>query len=217
MAENEKQAPQNEVKGADEELGMKVDGSSDGCGSVAGESGPCIEDTPNPSNPDEAQAELSYLKNAVKNLKKELDDANSSYLKVLADSENYRKRMLREKEEALKFSNEKIIKELLTVIDFIELAIGHSAQYIESDASGNLKSFVDGVRMAHGEFIKVLKNNGVEIIETEGKNFDPNFHEAVEMVENSGKPGGTILDEKRRGYSFKERLLRPSMVSIAKF
>jgi molecular chaperone GrpE len=104
----------------------------------------------------------------------------------------------------------------LPVLDFLDLAIGHSAYYLEQDSSGNLKSFVDGVKLAYGEFVKVLRNYGAEAIETSGKNFDANFHEAVEMVEDSGQPDGKIIEEKRKGYVYKERLLRPSMVSIAK-
>ena len=215
MSEYEKSG-RNGESGADEELGRKIKEPAECVNPVSGDSGLCIEETPNPTDPAEVQAELTYLKNTVKNLKEELEEANSGRLKALADSENFRKRILREKEESLKFANEKLLKDLLPVVDFIELAISHSAQYLENDASGNLKSFVDGIRLAHGEFIKVLKSHGVEIIETAGKNFDPNFHEAVEIIENSGEPGGKILQERRKGYVYRERLLRPSMVSIAK-
>ena len=185
-------------------------------GSVAVETDLDIDDIPNPKNLAEAEDELKYLKNVLKNLKKEYEDSNSNYLKSLADLENFRKRMNREKEESLKYSNEKLLRDLLPVLDFLDLAIGHSAYYLEQDSSGNLKSFVDGVKLANGEFVKIFKNYGAEAIETSGKNFDANFHEAVEMVEDSGQPDGKIIEEKRKGYVYKERLLRPSMVSIAK-
>ncbi len=185
-------------------------------GSIAVSADLDIDDVPNPKNLAEAEDELKYLKNALKNLKKEYEDSNSNYLKSLADLENFRKRMNREKEESLKYSNEKLLRDLLPVLDFLDLAIGHSAYYLEQDSSGNLKSFVDGVKLAYGEFVKVLRNYGAEAIETSGKNFDANFHEAVEMVEDSGQPDGKIIEEKRKGYVYKERLLRPSMVSIAK-
>jgi molecular chaperone GrpE len=198
----------------EKEFGKRVEEPAGG--SVAVETDLAIDDTPNPKNLAEAEEELKYLKNALKNLKKEYEDANSNYLKSLADLENFRKRMNREKEESLKYSNEKLLRDMLPVLDFLDLAIGHSGYYIEQDSSGNLKSFVDGVKLAYGEFVKILKNYGAEAIETSGKNFDANFHEAVEMLENSGQPDGRIIEEKRKGYIYKERLLRPSMVSIAK-
>ncbi len=169
-----------------------------------------------PSSLPEARESLNYIKNAFTNLKKEFDELNEKYLKILADSENFRKRINREKEESLKYSNENIVKDLLPILDYLDLAINHSASYIDNDISGNLKIFVDGVKMADNEFIKALSNNGVKIIETENKNFDPNFHEVVEMLKDSAEPEGKILEEKRKGYIYKDRLLRPSLVCISK-
>ena len=198
------------------ELGRKLESEQCEQENIAVETDADIDMIPDPSNLAEAEKTLKYLKNVLKNLKKENDEANANYLKSLAEMENFRKRNNREKEEALKYSNEKILRDLLPVLDFLDLAIGHSAVYVEQDATGNLKSFVEGVKLANDEFIKILKNYGAEVIETKGKNFDANFHDAVEMVENSGKPDGSIIEEKRKGYTFKERLLRPAMVSIAK-
>ncbi|MHB8231765.1 MAG: nucleotide exchange factor GrpE [bacterium] len=198
----------------EKELGRKIEDPPED--SVAVENDLDIDDIPSPANLAEAEDALKYLKSALKNIKKEYEDLNSNYLKSLADLENFRKRMNREKEESLKYSNEKLLRDLLPVLDFMDLAIGHSAYYLEQDGSGNLKSFVDGIKLAYGEFIKILKNYGAEVIETSGKNFDANFHEAVEMVEDSDQPDGKILQEKRKGYIYKERLLRPSMVSISK-
>ncbi len=198
------------------ELGKKMEAEPYGQENIIIETDADIDMIPDPKNLVEAEKTLKYLKNALKNLKKENDEANANYLKSLAEMENFRKRNNREKEEALKYSNEKILRDLLPVLDFLDLAISHSAAYIEQDASGNLKSFVEGVKLAYEEFIKILKNYGAEVIETVGKNFDANFHDAVEMVENSGKPDGAIIEEKRKGYMFKDRLLRPAMVSIAK-
>ena len=198
------------------ELGKKMETEPQGQENIVIENDADIDMIPDPKNLVEAEKTLKYLKNALKNLKKENEEANANYLKSLAEMENFRKRNNRDKEEALKYSNEKILRDLLPVLDFLDLAISHSESYIEQDTSGNLKSFVKGVKLAYDEFIKILKNYGAEAIETVGKNFDANFHDAVEMVENSGKPDGTIIEEKRKGYVFKERLLRPSMVSIAK-
>ena len=198
------------------ELGKKMETEPHELENVVIETDADIDMIPDPKNLVEAEKTLKYLKNVLKNLKKENDEANANYLKSLAEMENFRKRNNREKEETLKYSNEKILRDLLPVLDFLDLAISHSAAHIEQDDSGNLKSFVEGVKLAYEEFIKILKNYGAEVIEAVGKNFDANFHDAVEMVENSGKPDGTIIEEKRKGYMFKDRLLRPAMVSIAK-
>jgi molecular chaperone GrpE len=169
-----------------------------------------------PASLTEALESLNYIKNAFINLKKEFDELNEKYLKILADSENFRKRIIREKEESLKYSNESLVKDLLPILDYLDLAINHSASYIDNDVSGNLKVFVDGVKMANNEFIKVLLNHGVKIIETENKQFDPNFHEVVEIVKDSAESEGKIIEEKRKGYIYKDRLLRPSLICISK-
>jgi molecular chaperone GrpE len=169
-----------------------------------------------PSSLPEAVESLNYIKKAFINLKKEFEELNEKYLKILADSENFRKRIIREKEDSLKYSNENLVKDLLPILDYLDLAINHSASYIDNDVSGNLKIFVDGVKMANNEFIKVLLNHGVKIVETENKKFDPNFHEVVEIVKDSAEPEGKILEEKRKGYIYKDRLLRPSLIRISK-
>ena len=175
-----------------------------------------LEQMTEPASMAEALESLNYIKTAFINLKKEFDELNERYLKILADSENFRKRIIREKEESLKYSNESLVKDLLPILDYLDLAINHSASYIDNDVSGNLKVFVDGVKMANNEFIKVLLNHGVKIIETKNKEFDPNFHEVVEMVKDSGEPEGKIIEEKRKGYIYKDRLLRPSLICISK-
>ena len=175
-----------------------------------------LEQMTEPASMAEALESLNYIKTAFINLKKEFDELNEKYLKILADSENFRKRIIREKEESLKYSNEGLVKDLLPILDYLDLAINHSASYIDNDVSGNLKVFVDGVKMANNEFIKVLLNHGVKIIETKNKEFDPNFHEVVEMVKDSGEPEGKIIEEKRKGYIYKDRLLRPSLICISK-
>lgn len=211
--------------GIESELGQKIDREGDenvnenNIGLNAPNSldpGAEIENLPNPSDIEEADKELSYLKNAYKNLKKELAESNENYLKSLAEMENFRKRMNRDKEESLKYSNEKIIRDMLPVLDFLDLAIKHAEPFLEKDESGNFKSFISGVKYANDEFIKVLKSYGAEEIDTAGKPFDANFHEAVVIVEDPNYKDGDIVEEKRKGYKFKERLLRPSMVSIAK-
>lgn len=175
-----------------------------------------ITGLPNPADIEECSNELNYLKKAFKNLKDDFEKINGEYVRCLADSDNYRKRINREKEESLKFSNEKLIRSLLPVLDNLELAITHAEPFTLKDESGNFKSFISGVEYARDEFLKTLKGYGVTIVETGGKAFDPNFHEVVDIVENEEGEDHAILEEKRKGYVFKGRLLRPAMVKILK-
>jgi molecular chaperone GrpE len=175
-----------------------------------------IGELPEPSSLSEAGVELKYTRAALKNFKKEFDELNEKYLKSLAESDNFRKRISKEKEESLKYSNESLIKDLLPILDYLDLAICHSVSYVEQDTSGNLKSFIDGMKMAYGEFIKILEKYGLKVIETEDKIFDANLHEVVEIFEDSNQPAGKILEEKRKGYMFKDRLIRPSLICVSK-
>lgn len=129
------------------------------------------------------------------------------YLRSVADLDNFRKRALREKEEARTYGAENLLRDLLNILDNMERAI---------EASGDAESIKQGVKMTHDQFKSILRQHGVEIIEAAGTPFDPAHHEAVAHVESAEHAPGTVMQEHRRGYKFRERLLRPSMVSVAK-
>ena len=121
------------------ELGKKMETEPHELENVVIETDADIDMIPDPKNLVEAEKTLKYLKNVLKNLKKENDEANANYLKSLAEMENFRKRNNREKEEALKYSNEKILRDLLPVLDFLDLAISHSAAYSVFSSSKRIK------------------------------------------------------------------------------
>lgn len=143
---------------------------------------------------------------------KELAELKDAFLRKAADLDNVRKRLVREKEEFAKFANERLMKDLLPVIDNLEralLAAGHT----EGD---NAHPIVSGVDLVRKQFINYLKDHGLTKIDAVGKVFDPSLHEAVSQRESKDCPDQTVLEEIEGGYLLHGRLLRPAKVIISK-
>lgn len=165
----------------------------------AGEEGPQGE--PSSPAPDE---EISLARaEAAKN--------RDLYLRSQADLENYRKRAQREKEELARFANEGILREILPVIDNLERAVEHAGS-----EKGGTDGLLQGVELTLVQFRKVLEKFGVVPIAALGEPFDPAVHEAVGQVETDNYPPNAVAQELQRGYLLNERLLRPSMVMVAR-
>lgn len=131
-------------------------------------------------------------------------------LRERADLENYRKRASREKEELLNYGIKSLVEEVLPVVDNLERALEHANEE-------GLPALVEGVKMTHTLLMTALKKFGVCAVEGScGTLFDPAFHQAMSQVETADQPSNTIVQEFQRGYLLKERLIRPSMVSVAK-
>ena len=154
----------------------------------------------------------------VKDLRSKLEiktgEAEENYerlLRVSAEFENYKKRTAREMAEFNKYANQSLIRELLPIIDNLELAIKAAAEA----ADGNDACLLDGVELTRKEILRVFENFHVEPIDALGKPFDPNFHEAVMREESDEHPENTVVNELQKGYLMHDRLLRPSMVVVA--
>ncbi|NWG08922.1 MAG: nucleotide exchange factor GrpE [Nitrososphaerales archaeon] len=160
--------------------------------------------------------ELIKLENEIDELKKALKEEHNraeEYLNRLkylqADFENFQKRVNREIFDLVKYGNERLIVKLLSVIDDLERAIKSGK---ESDGK---EALLNGIRIVLKELMDILKKEGLDQIDTIGKSFDPNLHEAIEYVETKDCPENTIVEEIRKGYLLNERLIRPSMVKVA--
>jgi len=140
----------------------------------------------------------------------ERDECYNKWLKVHAEYENTRRRMEKEKAEHRKFANEDIIAQLFPIVDNFDMALA------AMENAKDKAAVMDGIKLVQKEFHKVLEERGVEKIETEGKEFDPNFHEAVFAEPTKDHPDGVILEEVRAGYTLNGRLLRPAQVKVAK-
>ena len=157
--------------------------------------------------------DAAALREAIDKLDKkeaECKDLNDKYLRTLAEMENFRKRMVREQSESVKYANEKILCDLLTVIDNIERAVMHSKEKKDFDV------LINGLELTMREFSGVLEKYGVKCIESRGQTFDPAKHHAVSTVEFSAQQDNTVVEEFRKGYLLNDRILRPSLVSVAK-
>lgn len=144
-------------------------------------------------------------------LQTETEDWKSKYLRVLADQENMRKRVQKEKQEMIGFGIENAIAEFLPAIDNMENALRFGMS-----ASGEVKNWATGFEMILSQFKEVLHNHGIVSFHSEGNTFDPEFHEAVEITETDEHPDGTIIHEFAKGYKSANRTIRPARVKVAK-
>ncbi len=143
----------------------------------------------------------------------ELQAAQEQYLRTLADMDNLRKRTQREKEELAKFANESILREILEVVDNLERAVEHAEQTEMGETGSGL---LEGVRMTLGQFSQVLKKFGVTPVEALGAPFDPAHHQAMGQLETVEYPVNSVAQQMQKGYLLNDRLLRPSLVMVAK-
>ena len=136
----------------------------------------------------------------------ELAEKENRYLRLQADFENFRRRTRQEKEELAAVVTQNLLKDMLPFLDNFERALA-----AEGSDEGGLRA---GVEMMYKQMVEALKKEGLEYIETKGKPFDPNFHQAVMRVEDAEKEDGTIVAELQKGYMVKGRVIRPSMVQV---
>jgi molecular chaperone GrpE len=134
-------------------------------------------------------------------------------LRATADLDNYKKRTQREREDAVKFANESLMKKLIPVLDNFEMALSAANQ---TPAAANAQSLQTGVAMILQQLRSALTESGLEEVDATGKAFDPNFHEAVAQQESAEVPDGHVLQQMRKGYKLRDRLIRPATVVVAK-
>jgi molecular chaperone GrpE len=164
-----------------------------------------VQDGANDSPPeDETATELSTAK-------QEAQKHYDHLLRVSAEFENYKKRTSREMKELSKYANERLIKELLTVVDNLERAV----EAASSTHSGE-DPFVQGVNLTLNETLKILERHHVTPINSLGETFDPNYHQAMMQEDVGDQPPNTVVRELQKGYMIHERLLRPALVAVSK-
>ena len=150
------------------------------------------------------------LEKKVKELEEKANSYYDKYLRAYAELENFKKRSRREKEEWKRFANEVLIKELLSVLDNLEMALSHS------ENENAYKALKEGLELTLKGFKDILLRAGLKPIKTEGERFDPHFHEALGEREDENVEAGMIIEELQKGYMFNDRLLRPAKVIVSK-
>jgi molecular chaperone GrpE len=141
---------------------------------------------------------------------RECADAKDRYVRLYAEFDNYKRRAQRDQQDYTKFAAEKVLKELLPVVDNLERALAH-ARGVHAEAS-----IVDGIALIVRQFHDALQKCGCEPIEAVGKPFDPAVHQALAQLESAEREPDTVVEEAQRGYLLHGRILRPSLVTVSK-
>jgi molecular chaperone GrpE len=168
-----------------------------------------IEENTEKAEAAESGGELEELKAKYKAIEDNLEQQKSQYIRLAADFDNYRKRQEQEREALLKYGAEDTLKKILPVLDTIERA---DKSFQELDDCGKLKESFEALKK---QFLDSLEKIGVEKIETAGKEFDPNVHEAVMQTPSDEYDDHTIIAELQSGYRLRDRVIRPAMVNVA--
>jgi len=165
----------------------------------------------------EKEEEIASLNNKLKHLKEEvksIDLEANKYLdhlkRLKAEYENYKKRAVKERQQIVLWSIEDFVKELLPVLDNFERAIDSSR------SSQDFSSLAEGIQLVESQFKSVLEKQGLKEIKAEGMRFDPYLHEAIMRIESNNYPDNLVIQELQKGYKFKDKVLRPSMVKVNK-
>jgi len=170
-----------------------------------------LKEGPQEAQGDQAPDPVKELEKKLASKEQEAQENYDRLLRVSAEFENYKKRTIRDMEEFRKFSNQSLIKEMLTVVDNLELAMN------STDGQKTIeKGLLEGLEMTHKEILKVFEKFNVTPISAMGQVFDPTFHEAVMQEETDDFPENTVVHELQKGYLIHDRLLRPAMVVVAK-
>lgn len=144
---------------------------------------------------------------------KEAAENYDRYLRAMAEMDNFRKRAARDKEDAIKYGNEKLIKDILPILDSLDRAL-HQAS--EMTARNNFEAFQQGLQLIHSQILGCLERHGVVKVAAKGEEFDPDKHQALMQVETPQMESNRVVDEYESGYTLHGRLLRPSKVSVSK-
>jgi len=165
------------------------------------------EETVNSEQETEVQPET--IAEAENKVQQDFDNLNNQYLRLAADFDNFRKRQAQERESLLKYGAEESLKKLIEVLDNFDRA-KQAIQNVE-----DVKQVKDSFDMLYNQLFDNLSKLGLEVIDTQGKEFDPNFHEAVMQTPTSEHPENTVIMELQKGYKLGDKVLRPSLVNVA--
>jgi len=158
---------------------------------------------------EQADEHTDTTQREMEELKQEKDELYDRLLRVQAEYDNFKKRTQKEKESDRKYRSKDLVEELLPVLDNFERAL-------QVEATDETKGLIDGITMVYNQFQDALKSQGVEVIEAEGKEFDPNIHHAVMQADEDELDPNIVVEELQKGYMLKDKVVRPAMVKVNK-
>ncbi|HDX9626568.1 TPA: nucleotide exchange factor GrpE [Bacillus cereus] len=156
----------------------------------------------------EEKSEAALLQEKVDELQAKLTETEGRTLRLQADFENYKRRVQMDKQAAEKYRAQGLVSDILPALDNFERAMQVEA------TDEQTKSLLQGMEMVHRQLLEALTKEGVEVIESVGKQFDPNEHQAIMQVEDSEFESNAVVEEFQKGYKLKDRVIRPSMVKV---
>jgi molecular chaperone GrpE len=165
------------------------------------ENSPELEEIPKEEDRDEKDIKIDDLEAKLK-------EAEDKYVRVFSEFENYKRRLEKEKTQAIEYSSEKFARDLLPILDNLQMAIK------SANENSDIEKLQEGVELTLKNFLSMLQKNNVEKISTE-EGYDPNLHEAVMRVDSDEVESGEIVQTLQEGYKLKDRVLRATMVSVA--
>src|SRR3989339_257737 len=159
---------------------------------------------------DKVKASEEDLKVKLQEMEKKAAENYEKYVRAAAELDNYKKRAVREKADAIKYGNENLLRDILPLVDNMDRAMEHACN------SDDFNAFREGMKMLKQQLLSCLQKHGVEQIEAVGKDFDPHVHEAMLQVESKEHDESKVVGEFERGYLLNGRLLRPAKVSVCR-
>ena len=163
-----------------------------------------------PASQEGPQEESREAADDLAELKAQVEEYRDKHLRALAEMDNMRKRLARERQEIVKFGTEKLLKDFLLVYDAIHKSIDTASELHPED-----EQFIEGLRMTEKLFLETLKKYQVEPIQAQNMPFDPNYHDALMQLNKEGVEKGMIVDEVERGFMIHDRVLRPAKVTVS--
>ncbi|MFW7378155.1 MAG: nucleotide exchange factor GrpE [Oligoflexus sp.] len=193
---------ENKTNSSDEQTEAK---QADGAGF---KEGAVNQEEMNEASQESSVDEATELQNQLSQAQEEAANFKDRYLRTVAEMENMRKRHEKERSDLLKYGSEKVMTDLLPVLDSFDNAI-HSDQ-----SHTSMETLMEGVKMVQKQLLDVLEKHGLKSFEAAGQVFDPNYHQAIQRVEGDVKED-TVHSEFQKGYQLNDRLIRPAIVSVA--
>ncbi len=160
----------------------------------------------------DSASEVEILRAKLGEAEAQIQNSKEEHLRALAEIDNVRRRLERDAQVNLKYASEKLLGELLSVCDSLELGLQAAADATEGPA----KALADGMQLTHRQLMSVLEKHGVKQIDPQGEAFNPDFHQAMSMIESTEMEPNRVHSVMQKGYTLHERLLRPAMVVVSK-
>jgi molecular chaperone GrpE len=179
-------------------------------GNGAGEPGATLDNSLECPGTVDLESRIRELEEEVARWESEAKANYDRFMRERAELENFKRRTAREKEEAVRYANEELVRDLLPVIDNLERALEHA------NTGGNGQPLLEGVNLVLGGLLEILGRYGVACVPALGEQFDPSRHEAMEQVETDEHEPNIVVREHQKGYSLNDRLIRPALVGVSR-